>query len=118
MTFKRIKRIVCKLVVTNELIHFLNIGKIKKQDLEEHEMITLAYRVSELDRRLHEVPQLVKGLHDYYIKTRYPDYQRHSHDISIPAEKYTEENAEQAIAKAMNIYELIKDVLGPWTVSG
>ena len=74
-------------------------------------MMSLSYRVSAVEVRLLEVPQLVTALHDYYIKTRYPHYQRHFHDPSIPAEKYTAEDAEQAVASATKIYGLIKDVL-------
>ena len=49
-------------------------------------------------------------MHEYYIKTRYPDYQRGFFQSSIPAKMFSYEDAEDAISKAEEILQLIQQV--------
>ena len=49
-------------------------------------------------------------MHEYYIKTRYPDYQRGFFQSSIPAKMFSFEDAEDAISKAEEILQLIQQV--------
>ena len=86
-------------------------GRFKNSDLEAHDLLTLAYRVSGIDERLQAIPNMVASMHEYYIKTRYPDYQRGSFQSSILAKMFSYEDAEDAISKAEEILKLIQQVL-------
>ena len=86
-------------------------GRLKNSNLEAHDLVTLAYRVSGIDERLHVVPNMVASMHEYYINTCYPDYQRGFFQSSIPAKMFSFEDAEDAISKVEEILQLIKQVL-------
>ncbi|XP_028392514.1 sacsin-like [Dendronephthya gigantea] len=86
-------------------------GRLKSSDLEKHDVMGLAYRASEIDPRLHSIPTLVTCIQGYYIKTRYPDYQRGFPQRSIPADKYTQDEANHAVLKAGEVLLLIREVV-------
>ena len=86
-------------------------GRFKNSDLEAHDLLTLAYRASGIDERLQAIPNMVASMHEYYIKTRYPNYRRGSFQSSIPAKMFSYEDAEDAISKAEEILKLIQQVL-------
>ena len=84
-------------------------GRLKKSDLESHDILELAYRASKMDPSLRVVPDMVAPMHRYYTKTRYPDYQS-SFQNTIPAEMFFHEHAEDAISKAEELLQLIQQV--------
>ena len=88
-------------------------GRLKKSDLEAHDILTLAYRASGMDPSLRAVHTMVAAMHDYYIKTRYPHYPhlRGLCQNTIPAEEFFHQDAENAISKAEEILQLIEEVL-------
>ena len=86
-------------------------GRLKKSDLEAHDILTLAYRASGMDQSLRGVPDMVATMHGYYIKTRYPQYQRGLDQNTIPAEIYSHADAENAMSKGEEILRLIQQVL-------
>ena len=86
-------------------------GRLKKSDLEVHEVMTLAYRASGLDPRLRAISGMVARIQGYYINTRYPHYQRDFVQTSIPAEMFSQEDADDAISKAAEILQLLRQVL-------
>ena len=86
-------------------------GRLKKSDLEAHDILTLAYRASGMDQSLRGVPNMVATIHGYYIKTRYPQYQRGLNQNTIPAEMYSHADAENATSKGEEILQLIQQVL-------
>ena len=85
-------------------------GRLLRSDLEGHELLTLAYRASQIDPRLHGISGMVRVIHGqkYYVKTRYPDYLSGG---PIPAEKFTERSAEEALSNARNILQLLREVM-------
>ena len=89
-------------------------GRLKRSDLEVHEVLTLAYRASGMHPRLHVIPGMVRVIHErrYYIKTRYPQYRRGNffHD-PIPAEMFTQRDAEEALSNAREILQLLRQVM-------
>ena len=86
-------------------------GCLEMNDLDNHDIITLAYRASRMDPSLRAIPNMVVPMHDYYIKTRYPHYQRGSCQNTIPAEMFSHQDAENAILKAEEILQLIEEVI-------
>ena len=86
-------------------------GHLKKSDLEVHDVMALAYRASRLDPRLQAIPEMVACIQGYYINTRYPQYQRGFSQTSIPAEMFTQVDADDAISKAGEILLLLRQVL-------
>jgi HEPN domain-containing protein len=86
-------------------------GRLKKSDLEDHEVMTLAYRASGLDPRLRAISGMVARIQGYYTNTRYPHYQRGFFQTSIPAEMFSQEDADDAISKAAEILQLLRQVL-------
>ena len=86
-------------------------GRLKKSDLEAHDILALAYRASQMDPSFRAIPNMVAAMHGYYIKTRYPHYQRGSCQNTIPAEMFSHQDAENAISKAEEILQLIEQVL-------
>jgi HEPN domain-containing protein len=86
-------------------------GRLKKSDLEDHEVMTLAYRATRLDPRLREISGTVARIQGYYTNTRYPRYQRGFFQTSIPAEMFSQGDADDAISKAAEILQLLRQVL-------
>ena len=89
-------------------------GRLKKSDLEGHDVMALAYRASEIDRHLCVIPEMVRIIHvqKYYIRTRYPIYRRGvSQFDSIPAEMFTERDADEALSNARGILQLLDQVM-------
>ena len=86
-------------------------GRLKKSDLEAHDVMALAYRSTGMDWRLQAVPRMVERVTRYYINTRYPQYHRGSFRSSIPAETFSQEDAADAITKAKETLQLLQQVL-------
>jgi HEPN domain-containing protein len=86
-------------------------GRLKKSDLDAHDVMTLAYRASILVARLQAIPGMVARIQGYYSNTRYPHYQRGSPQASIPAEIFTRSDANDAISKAREILMILRQVL-------
>ncbi len=89
-------------------------GRLKKSDLEFHDVLTLAYRASEIDASLHAIPGMVSVFHvrRYYIKTRYPQYRRGNLFVEpIPAEMFSQRDADQALANAREILQLLRQAM-------
>lgn len=102
----------CQQVVEKCLIAVLFAkGRIEKTDLQKHDLLSLAYRASREHESLRILPELVKGIHDYDTKTRYPEYHRYFSEESIPSDKFTEKDAETALSKAQDVLRLITNVL-------
>ena len=86
-------------------------GRFKKSDMDTHDLLTLAYRASQMDPRFGGIPNMVVPMNGYYIKTRYPHYQTGFLQNTVPAEIFSHQDAENAILKAEEILQLIKQVL-------
>ena len=86
-------------------------GRLKRSDLEAHDILALSYRASQMDPSFRAIPNMVAAMHGYYIKTRYPHYQRGLCQNIIPAEMFSHQDAENAISKAEEILQLIEQVL-------
>ena len=86
-------------------------GRLKRSDLEAHDILALSYRASQMDPSFRAIPNMVAAMHGYYIKTRYPHYQRGLCQNTIPAEMFSHQDAENAISKAEEILQLIEEVL-------
>ena len=89
-------------------------GRLKRSDLEFHDVLTLAYRASGIDASLHAIPGMVSVFHvrRYYIKTRYPQYRRGNLFVEpIPAEMFNQIDADQALANARNILQLLSEAM-------
>ena len=86
-------------------------GLLKMSDLDTHEVMTLAYRTSGLDPRLQVIPEMVVQIHGYYINTRYPQYQKGFSQSSIPAEMFSLDDADDAISKAREVLQILRQVL-------
>ena len=89
-------------------------GRLKKSDLEFHDVLTLAYRASGIDASLHAIPGMVSVFHvqRYYIKTRYPQYRRGNLFVEpIPAEMFNQIDADQALANAREILQLLSEAM-------
>ena len=86
-------------------------GRLKKSDLEAHDILALAYRASQMDPSFRVIPNMVAAMHGYYIKTRYPHYQRGMCQNTIPAEMFSHQDSENAISKTEEILQLIEQVL-------
>ena len=86
-------------------------GLLKMSDLDKHEVMTLAYRASGLDPRLQVIPQMVMRIQGYYTNTRYPHYQKGFSQSSIPAEMFSEDDADDAISKTREILQILRQFL-------
>ncbi len=82
-------------------------GGIHTNDLETHDVIRFAYCASSLDQRLHVIPDMVKDIHGYYGRCRYPDF----YEDSIPAEMFAQEDARDALSKAEECLHLLRQVM-------
>ena len=86
-------------------------GLLKMSDLDAHEVMTLAYRASGLDPRLRAIPEMVVQIQGYYINTRYPHYRRGFSQSSIPTEMFSQDDANNAISKAGQILQILRQFL-------
>jgi HEPN domain-containing protein len=87
-------------------------GRLQKSDLDVHDVMTLAYRAATMDHpRLQAIPEMVTRIQEYYIDTRYPHYQRGFSQASIPAEMFTQIDADDAISKAREILLILRQSL-------
>jgi HEPN domain-containing protein len=87
-------------------------GRLQRNDLQVHDVLALAYRASTMDPRLRGVPDMVRFIHEYYIKTRYPLYRRGiSLGGAIPAEIFTQRQANEALSNARTILQLVREAM-------
>ena len=89
-------------------------GRLKMSDLQDHDVLTLAYRASEIDPRLRAFPEMVKIIQKerHYIRTRYPQYTRGKLSVEpIPAELFGRADAEKALSNAREILQLIQQAM-------
>ena len=89
-------------------------GCLKMSDLQAHEVLTLAYRASEIDPQLHAIPDMVRVIHvqKHYIRTRYPTYRRGNVSVEpIPAELFGRADAQKALSNAREILQLIQQAM-------
>ena len=84
-------------------------GLIKREDLAAHDVLDLAYRAQKIDSRLCGIPSKVEIIDTYIGRTRYPDC--YDDENSIPAEKFTAENAQHALSETGEILELLQQVM-------
>ena len=84
-------------------------GLIERGDLEAHNVLVLADRAQKVDSRLCGIPSKVKIIDTYIGRTRYPDC--YDDENSIPAEKFTIQDAQDALLKAGEILELLREVM-------
>ena len=91
-------------------------GLLEKSDLNSHDDLGLAYRASGIDPCLRAIPEMVKVMHvrKYYIKTRYPFYTREDYcgDDTIPSELFSQDDADEALAKTREILQLLRQAMG------
>ena len=84
-------------------------GRLKRSDLEVHDVMGLAYRAAQIDAQFNEVPNLVMAFYmrRFYINTRYPQYRRWV--ISTPpTAMFTESDANKALSNAEKVLSLVK----------
>ncbi|KAK3750028.1 hypothetical protein QZH41_008668 [Actinostola sp. cb2023] len=81
---------------------------IAENQLETHDVLNLAYEITELDGSPSDIAQLASKLKNYYEKTRYPHYH---HGDSIPSDTFTKENAKEALNVAESILEKIREFI-------
>jgi HEPN domain-containing protein len=86
-------------------------GRLIMSDLETHDVLALAYRASEIDSLLLALPDMVRFIHGYYTKTRYPQYRRGYFDNTIPAELFSHGDAEKALSNARETLQLLRQVM-------
>ena len=87
-------------------------GRLKRSDLEVHDVIGLAYRAAQINAQFNEVPNLVMAFYmrRFYINTRYPQYRRWV--ISTPpTAMFTESDANNALLNAEKVLFLVKHVI-------
>ncbi|XP_032241647.1 sacsin isoform X1 [Nematostella vectensis] len=77
---------------------------IAESQLETHDVLNLAYEITELDNSPPEIALLAAKLKNYYEKTRYPHF--HHGDV-IPSEVFTSENAHEALSVSESILDQI-----------
>ena len=89
-------------------------GRLQMGDLDEHEVLKLAYRAAGMDQRLHAIPDMVRVIHveKHYIRTRYPRYRRGNVFVEpIPAEMFGQADAEKALSNATEILRLLQQAM-------
>ena len=79
---------------------------IAESQLETHDVLNLAYEITELDGSPVDIPLLAAKLKNYYEQTRYPHF--HRGDI-IPSDAFTSEQAEEALEIADSLMEKITE---------
>ncbi|XP_031565981.1 sacsin-like [Actinia tenebrosa] len=81
---------------------------IAENQLETHDVLNLAYEITEIDGSPSDIAQLASKLKNYYEKTRYPHYH---HGGLIPSDAFTRENAEEALEVAAAVLEKIEEFI-------
>ena len=77
---------------------------ISESQLETHDVLNLAYEITELDGSPEDIPVLAAKLKNYYEQTRYPHY--HRGDV-IPSDAFTFEQAQDALEIAESLMDKI-----------
>ena len=77
---------------------------IAESQLETHDVLNLAYEITELDGSPVDIPLLAAKLKNYYEQTRYPHF--HRGDV-IPSDAFTPEQAQEALEIADSLMEKI-----------
>lgn len=81
---------------------------IAENQLETHDVLNLAYEITELDGSPSDIAQLAAKLKNYYEKTRYPHFH---HGDSTPSDMFSKENAEEALQVAESIIQKIQEFI-------
>ena len=79
---------------------------IVESQLESHDVLNLAYEITELDGSPEDIPLLAAKLKNYYEQTRYPHF--HRGDL-IPSDAFTSEQAQEALETAEALMEKITE---------
>ncbi|XP_078349603.1 sacsin-like isoform X1 [Oculina patagonica] len=79
---------------------------IAESQLETHDVLNLAYEITELNGSPDDVPLLAAKLKNYYEQTRYPHF--HRGDL-IPSDAFTNDQAGEAVEIAESLMEKITE---------
>lgn len=79
---------------------------IAESQLETHDVLNLAYEITELDGSPVDIPLLAAKLKNYYEQTRYPHFHRGD---AIPSEAFSPEQANEALETSEAILEKITE---------
>jgi len=77
---------------------------IAESQLETHDVLNLAYEITELNGSPEDVPLLAAKLKNYYEQTRYPHF--HRGDV-IPSDAFTTDQAQEAVDISESLVEKI-----------
>ena len=81
---------------------------ISESQLETHDVLNLAYEITELEGSPVDIPLLAAKLKNYYGQTRYPHFHRGE---VIPAEAFTSDQAQEALEIAESLMEEITEFI-------
>ncbi|PFX24292.1 Sacsin [Stylophora pistillata] len=79
---------------------------ISEKQLETHDVLNLAYEITELDGSPDDIALLAAKLKNYYEQTRYPHFHRGD---TIPAEAFTSDQAQDALEICESLVQKIND---------
>lgn len=79
---------------------------ISEKQLETHDVLNLAYEITELDGSPADIALLAAKLKNYYEQTRYPHFHRGD---TIPAEAFTSDQAQDALEICELLVQKITD---------
>ena len=79
---------------------------ISESQLETHDVLNLAYEITELDGSPEDIPLLAAKLKNFYEQTRYPHF--HRGDM-IPSEAFTTDQAQEAVEICESLVQKITD---------
>ncbi|XP_046843292.1 sacsin-like [Xenia sp. Carnegie-2017] len=87
-------------------------GRLKRSDLEVHDVMGMAYRAAQINAQFNEMPFLVMVFQNrrFYINTRYPQYRRWVIS-TLPTAMFTESDANEALSNAEEVLSLVKHVI-------
>lgn len=77
---------------------------ISESQLETHDVLNLAYEITELDGSPEDIPLLAAKLKNYYEQTRYPHFHRGD---AIPSDAFTSDQAQEAVDISESLMEKI-----------
>lgn len=84
---------------------------ISESQLETHDVLNLAYEITELDGSPEDIPQLAAKLRNYYEQTRYPHFHRGD---ATPSDAFTPEQAQEALETAEALMEKITEFINKY----
>ena len=81
---------------------------IAERQLETHDVLNLAYEITELDGSPEDIPLLAAKLKNYYEQTRYPHFHRGE---AIPCNAFSTEQAQEALEVTESIQTRIEEFI-------